>query len=79
MTPTTTCISIDRQTESPGEVTTPILLARVAYFSAVTFTTLGYGDYHPVGWVKLIAAAEAFMGAATIALVTVIFARRFIR
>lgn len=65
--------------DDPQEASTPVVLGRLVYFSTVTFTTLGYGDYHPVGWVKLIAAAEAFLGAVTIALLTVIFARRFIR
>lgn len=49
------------------------------YFSIVTFTTLGYGDYHAVGDMRYLAAAEAFMGAALIALFTVIVARNIIR
>ena len=32
------------------------------YFSIVTFTTLGYGDLHPVGTARAIAAAEALLG-----------------
>jgi len=33
------------------------------YFSIVTLTTLGYGDLHPVGWWRLLAAFEAIFGA----------------
>ena len=32
------------------------------YMSVVTFTTLGYGDAHPIGITKLIAASEALIG-----------------
>ncbi len=49
------------------------------YFSIVTFTTLGYGDYHAVGSMRYLAAAEAFVGAALMALFTVIVARNIIR
>lgn len=49
------------------------------YFSIVTFTTLGYGDYNVFGPVRFIAAGEAFLGAALMALFTVIVARNLIR
>jgi hypothetical protein len=32
------------------------------YFSAVTFTTLGYGDFVPTGFLRMATAIEAFMG-----------------
>lgn len=32
------------------------------YFSTITFTTLGYGDFSPVGWLKILSAIEAFLG-----------------
>lgn len=32
------------------------------YFSTITFTTLGYGDFTPSGWLKVVTAAEAFWG-----------------
>ncbi len=32
------------------------------YFSIVTWTTLGYGDYHPAGAVRYLAASEALLG-----------------
>ena len=32
------------------------------YFSVVTFTTLGYGDYQPLPRMRLVAAAQALLG-----------------
>ncbi|MBU1992324.1 MAG: pentapeptide repeat-containing protein [Patescibacteria group bacterium] len=49
------------------------------YFSIVTFTTLGYGDWHPLGSFQYVAAAEAILGAVLIALFTVVAARKLIR
>lgn len=54
-------------------------LPQSLYFSIVTFTTLGYGDYHAVGAMRFVAASEAFIGAALLALFTVIVARTIIR
>lgn len=39
------------------------------YFSIVTFTSLGYGDFAPVGFGRVVASAVVFCGLATIALV----------
>jgi len=49
------------------------------YFSLVTFTTLGYGDFHPIGAMRFLASFEALLGAALISLFTVIVARKIIR
>lgn len=49
------------------------------YFSINSFTTLGYGDYHPIGLIRFVAAGEAFVGAALMSLFTVIVARNIIR
>jgi hypothetical protein len=57
--------------------TTPFSSA--LYFSIVTFTTLGYGDYHAVGAARFVAGLESFIGAAMIALFTVVVARILIR
>lgn len=32
------------------------------YFSTITFTTLGYGDFSPLGWLKILSSIEAFLG-----------------
>jgi uncharacterized protein YjbI with pentapeptide repeats len=49
------------------------------YFSVVTFTTLGYGDYYPKSGFQLFATAEAFIGAFTIALFVLVFGRQVMR
>ena len=47
------------------------------YFSTVTFTTLGYGDFRPrKGRSRLVAGIEAFIGAFMMALFVYTFARR---
>jgi len=51
------------------------------YFSVVTFTTLGYGDWHPDPnhWIRYFAMAEAFTGAFMMALFVLCFARKWMR
>ncbi len=49
------------------------------YFSVVTFTTLGYGDYAPLTEWQLLAVSEAFIGAFTIALFVLVFGRKMMR
>ncbi|MBV7314729.1 pentapeptide repeat-containing protein [Shewanella sp. NIFS-20-20] len=49
------------------------------YYSVVTFTTLGYGDFTPVGFSKAVAAFEAFTGSFTIALFVVVFVKKMTR
>lgn len=49
------------------------------YFSIVTFTTLGYGDFQPLPHLRLVAAAEAVLGAGLMALFIVALARKFTR
>ncbi|MBU2704802.1 pentapeptide repeat-containing protein [Zooshikella marina] len=49
------------------------------YFSVVTFTTLGYGDFTPVGLTRLVAAVEAFTGSFTMALFVVVFVNKILR
>ena len=50
------------------------------YFSVITFTTLGYGDFVPIGIAtRSIAAIEAFMGSFTIALFVVVFVKKVTR
>jgi len=56
-----------------------ISFGRCLYYSVVTFTTLGYGDYTPKGILLVPAALEALTGAVMLAFLTVVFARKFIR
>jgi hypothetical protein len=50
-----------------------------AYYSTVTFTTLGYGDIIPLGFARYVAATEAFLGAWMMALFVFVFCRRMVR
>jgi uncharacterized protein YjbI with pentapeptide repeats len=49
------------------------------YYSIVTFTTLGYGDIHPLGYSHIVASLEALAGAFSMALFVVVFARKMMR
>lgn len=46
------------------------------YFSVVTFTILGYGDFRPIGKIRVLASIEAFLGIFFIALFIFAFARK---
>lgn len=56
-----------------------IFFLECLYYSVVTFTTLGYGDFIPVGFSRLVAAIEAFTGSFTIALFVVVFVKKMTR
>lgn len=45
------------------------------YFSVVTFTTLGYGDLSPIGWLRTVALLEAFLGAINLGFIVAGFSR----
>lgn len=51
------------------------------YFSVVTFTTLGFGDWRPdpSHWVRYIVMTEAFVGAFLMALFVLTFGRKWMR
>lgn len=49
------------------------------YFSLTTFVTLGYGDFAPLGWFKLVTGLEALSGVALLALFTVAWGRKLVR
>ncbi|ASJ06789.1 potassium channel family protein [Thermococcus pacificus] len=49
------------------------------YFSIVTATTLGYGDYHPIGVGRAIASVEALFGMFMWAVFLTVFARKYMR
>ncbi|QBF82541.1 pentapeptide repeat-containing protein [Shewanella maritima] len=55
------------------------LFLNCIYYSVVTFTTLGYGDFTPIGFSRAIAAIEAFTGSFTIALFVVVFVKKMNR
>ncbi|MBI5203336.1 MAG: two pore domain potassium channel family protein [Nitrospirae bacterium] len=49
------------------------------YFSIVTFTTLGYGDYQPVGIYRLVSMIEAFSALFIMPLFVVALTRKYLR
>ncbi len=49
------------------------------YFSIVTATTLGYGDYHPIGIGRIFASLEALFGMFMWAVFLTVFARKYMR
>ena len=51
----------------------------VLYFSTVTFTTVGYGDISPLGWVRVISSLEAIWGVVLVSAFVVSLARRLYR
>ncbi|NHZ85598.1 MAG: hypothetical protein GWP19_06930 [Planctomycetia bacterium] len=63
--------------DASGEIVKEI--GQSIYFSIVTFTTLGYGDFNPTGWIKFVAASEALFGAILIALFVVTLTRKLLR
>lgn len=49
------------------------------YYSAITFFTIGYGEYFPNGILKLLAAFEGFSGVFLMSYFTVAFVRKILR
>ena len=49
------------------------------YFSIVTFTTLGYGDFRPRKGYKILACCVSLLGAFMMALFVLVFARKFMQ
>ena len=49
------------------------------YMSIITYTTVGYGDYLPMGWVRGVAAAEALSGIVFTPLFLIALTRRYLR
>lgn len=60
---------------------TPNTLLNSLYYSAVSFTALGYGQWapEPTGWVKGLGAFEAFIGVFMMALFLITFIRKMTR
>lgn len=58
---------------------TTVSLMDSVYFSITTFSTVGYGDLHPIGALRAFGALEGILGAILTALFTVIVARKIIR
>jgi uncharacterized protein YjbI with pentapeptide repeats len=57
----------------------PSVLGNSFYFSTVTFTSLGYGDFQPYGFGRSLATVETALGAVLIALLVFVLGRRAAR
>ncbi|MBD3638784.1 MAG: potassium channel family protein [Crocinitomicaceae bacterium] len=49
------------------------------YHSAITFFTIGYGDYYPTNWCRVISAVEGWVGVFLMSYFTVAFVRKILR
>lgn len=66
--------------ERSGATETPVTLLDSIYFSALTFTTLGYGDFNPVGpFGQFLAVVETSLGVILLAILVFVFGRRATR
>lgn len=55
------------------------IVSRSFYFSVVTFFTIGYGDFSPTGFARIIAGTEGFVGVFLMSYFTVAFVRKILR
>ncbi|MEA3452576.1 MAG: potassium channel family protein [Bacteroidota bacterium] len=49
------------------------------YHSAITFLTIGYGDYYPIGIIRFLSGVEGFIGLFMMSYFTVAFVRKILR
>lgn len=56
-----------------------LTLGNSSYFSAVTMTTLGYGDWQPLGYAKILVVAQTYLGMALLAVAVASLAKVIIR
>lgn len=64
------------------KVGSPEIMSNVGkafYHSAITFLTIGYGDYYPVGIIRILSAVEGFFGLFMMSYFTVAFVRKILR
>ncbi len=62
-----------------GGAVRKIVFPDALYMSVITYATVGYGDYVPLGWVRLIASIEALSGIFITPLFLVALTRRYLR
>ena len=55
------------------------LVAKSFYHSAITYLTIGYGDYYPSGSIRWLSAMEGFTGLFLMSYFTVAFVRKILR
>ena len=54
-------------------------MQKAFYHSAITFLTIGYGDYYPSGTIRWLSSAEGFIGLFLMSYFTVAFVRKILR
>jgi hypothetical protein len=55
------------------------LVAKSFYHSAITFLTIGYGDYYPSGIIRWVSSVVGFTGLFLMSYFTVAFVRKILR
>ncbi len=55
------------------------LVAKSFYHSAITFLTIGYGDYYPSGIIRWVSSVVGFIGLFLMSYFTVAFVRKILR
>ncbi len=63
----------------PNDPRVMSIFPRAFYHSAITFLTIGYGDYYPSGITRWISAFEGFVGLFQMSYFTVAFVRKMLR
>jgi hypothetical protein len=63
----------------PPDAHTMSLMAKAFYFSVITFFTIGFGDFYPLGALRIFAGIEGFFGVFLMAYFTVAFVRKILR
>ena len=54
-------------------------LAKSFFFAAITFLTIGYGDFYPMGVIRFLSSIEGFTGVFMMSYFTVAFVRKILR
>lgn len=63
----------------PGAPENLSMVQKAFYHSAVTFLTIGYGDYYPTGIIRWLSGIEGFTGLFLMSYFTVAFVRKILR
>ncbi len=64
---------------SEGDPRDLSMIQKSFYHSAITFLTIGYGDYYPSGIIRWLSAIEGFLGLFLMSYFTVAFVRKILR
>jgi hypothetical protein len=72
-------ISSDIILETVSHNETATIVGKAFYYSFVTYFTIGYGDFVPMGSMRVVAGLEAFTGLFLMSYFTVAFVRKILR